>query len=52
MNTCVYDCGMFSVTSGGATVIYYLLSFWLAIISFAILVGVSIYIFIRLSVKG
>lgn len=52
MNTCGYDCGMFSVTSGGATVIYYLLSFWLAIISFAILVGVSIYIFIRLSVKG
>ncbi len=52
MNTCGYDCGMFSLAFGGATVIYYLLSFWLGIISFAILAGVSIYIFIKPLFKG
>ncbi len=52
MNTCGYDCGMFSVTSGGATVIYYLMSLGLGIISFAILVGVSVYIFIKPTFKG
>jgi len=52
MNTCGYDCGMFSVTSGGATVIYYLMSLGLGIISFAILVGVSVYIFINPTFKG
>jgi len=52
MNTCGYDCGMFSASSGGATVIYYLLSLGLGIISFALLVGVSVYIFIKPTFKG
>ncbi len=52
MNTCGYDCGMFSLSFGGAAVIYYLLSFWLGIISFAILAGVSVYIFIKPNFKG
>ena len=45
METCGYDCGIFSLHSGGATVIYYLLSFWLGVASLATFLGSSFYLF-------
>ena len=51
METCGYDCGLFSVSVGIATVVYYAASFWLGIFSFAIFIGINIYRFIKLKSK-
>ncbi len=47
METCGYDCGLFTVASGTATVVYYLVSFWLGLLSFAVLVGTSFYTMLK-----
>lgn len=45
METCGYDCGIFTLDSGGATVFYYLLSFWLGLASLATYLGATFYLF-------
>jgi hypothetical protein len=44
MEICGYDCGIFTLHSGGATVIYYLLSFWLGLASLATFLGATFYL--------
>jgi hypothetical protein len=47
METCGYDCGLFSVSSGTATVFYYLVSLWLGLFALVILAGASFYSWLK-----
>ena len=43
METCGYDCGLFSVSSGTATVFYYLASLWLGLLALTVLLVSILY---------
>ena len=45
METCGYDCGIFTLYGGGAIVFYYLLSFWLVLAFLATFFGATFYLF-------
>lgn len=44
METCGYDCGLFSISAGMAVVVYYVIFFGLGLISLIAFVGVRLYI--------
>ena len=44
METCGYNCGLFSISSGMAVVVYYVIFFWLGLLSLTISLGAGLYI--------
>ncbi|RZF93525.1 hypothetical protein EXT42_06550 [Pseudoalteromonas sp. CO302Y] len=52
METCGYDCGLFSVSSGTATVFYYLASLWLGLLALIVLLASTFYSIFKTRFKG
>ena len=52
METCGYDCGLFTVSSGTATVVYYLASLWLGLLSLVALLASTLYTLFKPRFKG
>lgn len=52
METCGYDCGLFSVSSGTTTVFYYLASLWLGLIALIVLLASTFYSIFKTRFKG
>ena len=51
METCGYDCGLFVVSSGTATVVYYLASLWLGLLSLVVLFTTTLYALFKYRLK-
>ncbi len=52
METCGYDCGLFSVSSGTATVFYYLASLWLGLLALIVLLASTFYSLFKSRFRG
>jgi hypothetical protein len=52
METCGYDCGLVSVSSGTATVVYYVISFWLGMFSLLVCLVAGFLLFKKSKLKN
>ena len=52
METCGYDCGLFAVSSGTATIFYYLASLWLGLLALVVLLASTLYTLFKSRFKG